>query len=183
MGAELIIDGKSVTSTADVASNVIYETKGNTVKTELDGLNQNLDKNISKNNEYCAVMQEDGNFVVYNNKTNLSEFATNNPYSLDESNTFKRWIDGRFIYRKIYQITSSTTQFTLPDDIREITDVYGIRHWSNNSISSHKIPYYISSSDFAYLYVENNDKKMYLVKGSIAGFTSGYACIEYTKNN
>ena len=105
-----------------------------------------------------------------------------NTYSTSETNTGKKWIDGKPIYRKIYTISLGSDS-----NIFEAHNLSNLdKFWINNGISfvyksDESIPanWYYSSSDWARTWLTNNHIR-FRSPSNLTGRTL-YITIEYTK--
>lgn len=106
-------------------------------------------------------------------------------YSLTEQKTNEIWINGKPIYRKVFNgIKSGSLQFNISNlNIDEVTNAYGNLHVQQGSDNQYRhIPSYGSSANYVSYEVQLNNGIL-----SIGGATAGYSqgevtfILEYTK--
>ena len=108
-------------------------------------------------------------------------------YSLDEINTGKTWIDGKPIYKKIYDIgtlpnTGTKEIATGVDDLEHL--VCPIKGWTykDNSIDSFPLPF-VSTAGVTY-FIDlclTNDNKIRIRTGNDRSDMKAYVILKYTK--
>ncbi len=99
-------------------------------------------------------------------------------YSTDEQNTGVKWIDGKYIYQRTFNVNSFSSSVLLPVNVSYIIKFYG---YIETNDTKYFIPY-ADGTDFVAIYY--NDSGVYL---SLSGwFTqrsiNAYFTLYYTKN-
>lgn len=103
-----------------------------------------------------------------------------NSYSTQEVKTGGKWIDGKPIYRKVVDVGTlpDTTSKTVLHNIQNLDKVLETKLVANDSIS-----HIVCSFGGKELAIYVNSETIFIVSGSNFSGYSGYAIIEYTKNN
>lgn len=120
-----------------------------------------------------AILHKDNNGVIKEYTAGNSIYNLN--YSTEEIDTGKIWIDGKKIYRKVFE-TTTFSNFTIGEN-RTVINMSGYGYDSTpNSVN---IPYYHTSSDYIHLWFTQSTGTVNIEKrGSLV---KGYIVIEYTK--
>ena len=105
--------------------------------------------------------------------------ASSFQFSTEEQKTNLKWIDGKDIYVKTFEITDSTKSITLPTDIDKIINYEGMRYWNASNVNGYRIPYYVSGTDFVTIYFDNGN--LNIIKGNSSKITEAYVNVYYTK--
>ena len=109
----------------------------------------------------------------------------NNTYSTSETLTGKIWIDGKPIYRKVFEkeIAKTTTSYTFSTNLSNVDKI-----WLNNnsfliSLNNFKKPLNAFESSSYYIRTEINDSNQIAINHTADNFYSGtaYIILEYTK--
>lgn len=102
-------------------------------------------------------------------------------YKNGEMNTGIKWVDGKSIYRYVYQTTTTQsggtahTLFTLPD----VDTVLGIRGmWKSSGGTAQPVNYYVTTSDYAWTAFNTSNQLRF--RSQIAA-SSVFIIMEYTK--
>ena len=108
-------------------------------------------------------------------------------YSTEEVDTGVKWVDGKTIYRKTYNIgdATSTKQLidTLGSDLSEVIDYFGSWNYQLSSQNEFRpLPHFASSSTMCYPIVDRADNnKLYMIIATAASTKSMKLTILYTK--
>lgn len=138
------------------------------------------DKVIRKTSQYIEGGASLSNVYGTSNENGYTQEYINkqNEYSTDEIDTGKKWIDGKPVYRKCYQITKSSTGEVVIGQISSLDVIthfqtYLKRNDNYKSINN----FYGDSSDWATAYTDqhNNIKYVSPYMGTL------YVVLEYTK--
>jgi hypothetical protein len=107
-------------------------------------------------------------------------------YSTSEIKTNKIWIDGKPIYRKVYNTTTvagnnNISISNISSNIESIIKMDGFIIQSSGNITS--LSYYYTSNDWCNLYYSANSDNIIIRCGTTASFGNTYLIVEYTKTN
>lgn len=152
-------------------------------------LNENA--NIPNNQKCRAVdMNEIKNIVNGNDDEFIqykSNIATGETYSTNEIKTNKVWIDGKPIYRKVYEISSlpnnTTTSFQTNISNGNLIAYEAFGKLSSSDTNITKFPYtspYAGTGNVA-LAVSNDASKITITTFTDRSTGSAYVILEYTK--
>lgn len=105
-------------------------------------------------------------------------------WSTAEKNTGEKWIDGRWIFRKVVALTEAfleTNDTDIAHGISSLKDVLSIRAYWDDGGAFHFAPYVASSASVYIKAGATNITSVVVGSPTFNGFTDGYAVIEYTK--
>ena len=121
----------------------------------------------------------------------ITDDSRDNSYSTDEVLTGKFWIDGKPIYRKVFETTTPATADTdtvlmkIADDVESIVDLSGFLYYSTNPTQIEPINWsYSGTQPYMTTYVrEDNDGELHIRQKASGGRNnkSEYIIVEYTK--
>lgn len=117
--------------------------------------------------------------IIYHEKEYSSGGWTNH-YSTEEQFTGKYWIDGKPIYRRVFEINNPTDGSTIISNVNVISGTI-LNYRANNQYA---VNLAVNSSDAtfqsgAYVFMVNNEARLYN-RGSIPA-TKVVIILEYTK--
>ena len=157
------------------------------------------DEIVSVSREEGAISQEGDAFSAANmndledrvasefNSLNL-KMDGNATYSMDEVNTHKKWINGRDIYRKVYNIatipanTATCIDSTMnASKIQSIVRLEGCATDKNNALVP--IPYHNGQQNSYDNYWYITTSGLYITTMSIGGLSQATITIEYVKKS
>lgn len=108
-------------------------------------------------------------------------------YSTEEVDTGVKWVDGKTIYRKTYNIgnATSTKQLidTLGSELSEVINYFGSWNYQLSAQNEYRpLPHFASSSTMVYPIVDRADSnKLYMIIATAASTKDIKLTIEYTK--
>lgn len=115
------------------------------------------------------------------NTTDIQNIQDGNVYSTDEVKTNKTWIDGKPIYRKVFNITSGmSTSFQIEHGISNL-DYVELKGNIFSSSTSNSPIYYYSSTDYFRLFRDGNYIKIRYGSGNTVSRI--VVILEYTKSS
>ena len=200
----LVIDTASVTLTigdgsysgqecvvvAQANSSLVYENGGGTVTISLTaGMRVRLVWNgsywVATYNALITGTDADGNTIAHDIDVSVQTRGTSDAdYSTSEVETGRLWIDGKPIYRKVFQLTTTATSTTLDVSACGIDTVVTSEIKVISSAGSHDIslaPYWIAATDYLNYYMSGNKQNIYIRSGTSYAFGNCTIILEYTK--
>lgn len=149
-------------------------------------LNQNAD--IPAINKVQDIDMNEIKSIVNNNANELNNLFSGNLYSTNETNTYKIWINGKQIYRKII-ITGAlpkASNKSIPHNITNLETIISLKGIAYNPTADitytlpHVHPNDVTYQVGLYIYGEN-----IIISTGIdrSAFTQSYVIIEYTKGD
>jgi hypothetical protein len=109
----------------------------------------------------------------------LATFNENNSYSTSEINTGKKWIDGKPIYRKVFNALITSTSMDVAHSISNVDKVVNVQGFSETNGGNTPSGFYASTS---YFFSLSGDRTQLHIRTTNAYINTAYNCIlEYTK--
>ena len=109
----------------------------------------------------------------------LATFNENNSYSTSEINTGKKWIDGKPIYRKVFNALITSTSMDVAHSISNVDKVVNVQGFSETNGENTPSGFYASTS---YFFSLSGDRTQLHIRTTNAYINTAYNCIlEYTK--
>lgn len=141
-------------------------------------LNQNAD--IPATNKVQDTDMNEIKAVVNNNATILQGTTT---YSLNEIDTGKTWIDGKPIYRKVYNVGAlpNSTDKNIDSELTDVSikRIYGYAVASDNTTIA--LPHASNGEGYCINVYFNNRNNITISTGVDRSYFYGYVVLEYTK--
>lgn len=149
-------------------------------------LNQNAD--IPATNKVQDIDMNEIKSIVNNNANELNNLFIGNLYSTNETNTYKIWINGKQIYRKVINTGAlpNASNKSIPHNITNIETIISLKGVAHNPTVNitytlpHVHPNDVTYQVGLYIYGEN-----IIISTGIdrSEFTQSYVIIEYTKGD